>query len=194
VKDLATGQERMLFEPPSAVVLDEWTPDGKFILFRSDGFKIHALPMSGDPTPRALIDTPAATVRDQSHVSADGRFIAFNSDESGRWEVYVASFPGLANQRQVSSSGGMQPMWRRDGRELFYLSPRGELMSVEIGAGGSGAPEARAPRVLFRTGLKPSMQVGEYAVSPDGQRFLLLEPVGDRGSSISLLLNWPAQP
>jgi Tol biopolymer transport system component len=194
VKDLATGQERMLFEFPSAVVLDEWTADGKFVVFRSEGFKIHALPMSGDPTPRVLIDTPAATVRDQSHVSADGRFIAFNSDESGRWEVYVASFPGLANLRQVSSNGGMQPMWRRDGRELFYLSPRGELMSVEFGAGGSDAPEARAPRALFRTGLTPSVQVGEYAVSPDGQRFLLLEPVGDRGSSVSLLLNWPAKP
>jgi len=194
VKDLATGQERMLLEFPSAVVLDEWTPDGTFVVFRSEGFKIHALPTSGDKAPRALIDTPSATVRDQPHVSADGRFIAFNSDESGRWEVYVASFPGLANLRQVSSDGGMQPIWRRDGRELFYLSPRGELMSVEIGAGGSDAPEARAPRALFRTGLNPSAILGEYAVSPDGQRFLLLEPVGDRGSSISLLLNWPAKP
>jgi Tol biopolymer transport system component len=193
VKDLATGEERMLFEFPSGIVLDEWTPDGRFVVFRSEGFKIHARPMSGDPTPRALVDTPSATVRDQSHVSADGRFIAFNSDESGRWEVYVASFPAFANQRQVSSGGGMQPMWRRDGRELFYLSPRGELMSVEIGAGGASAPEARAPRALFRTGLNPSIQVGEYAVSPDGQRFLLLEPVGDRGSSVSLLLNWPAK-
>lgn len=194
VKDLATGQERLLFEFPGRVVLDEWTPDGKFVVFRSEGFKIHALPMTGDRTPRVIVDNPSPTVRDQSHVSPDGRFIAFNSDESGRWEAHVASFPDFANQRQVSSDGGMQPVWRRDGRELFYLSPRGELMSVEVRAGAGATLETSAPRVLFRTSLNPSVQVGEYAVSADGQRFLLLEPVGDRTAAISLLLNWPARP
>ncbi len=94
--------------------------------------------------------------------------------------MHVASFPGFSNARQVSSEGGMQPIWRRDGRELFYLSPRGELMSVEARAGTGTTLETSAPRALFRTSLKPSMQLGEYAVSGDGQRFLLLDPVGGR--------------
>jgi hypothetical protein len=121
------------------------------------------------------------------------RWIAFNSDESGTWQVYVASFPDFKWKRQVSSDGGMRFLWRRDRRELFYLSPQGQLMGIEVHTGNDASIETGAPRTLFRTGLNPSVQVGEYAVAPDGKRFLLLESIGDRNPPISLLLNWPAR-
>lgn len=86
----------------------------------------------------------------------------------------------------------MQPVWRRDGRELYYISPRGQLMAVDIRDTGSGDLDIGAPRELFRLRWNPSVQLGEYAVTADGTRFLFLEPVGDRHESISVLLNWPA--
>jgi hypothetical protein len=192
VKDLTTGDEKPLFDFPTAVVVDDWTVDGKFLVFRSSGRNIQVLPLAPIGPPR-LLQEGRFSIQDQSHVSPDGRWIAFNSDESGRWEVYVASFPDFRWKRQVSIEGGMQPLWRGDGRELFYLSPQGQLMAVDIHAGDAVSIETGAPRALFRTGLNPSIQVGEYAVAPDGKRFLLLEPVGDRNPPISLLLNWPAR-
>jgi Tol biopolymer transport system component len=194
VKDLATGQETLLFDFPRSVVVDEWTPNGRFVVFRAPGPRaIYALPMTGGAAPLLLEETPGS-IKDQSHVSPDGRWIAFNSDESGTWEVYLASFPAFSEKRQISTNGGMQPMWRRDGRELFYLSPQGEFMVLDVSGGNSAAIETGVPRALFRSTFNPSIQLGEYAVTPDGQRFLILEPVGDRSPSISLLLNWPARP
>ena len=125
--------------------------------------------------------------------SPDGRWIAFNSDESGTWEVYVASFPDFANKQQISVNGGMQAIWRRNGRELFYLTPQGQLIAVEVDT-SSATIVTGTRRMLFRTGLNPSIQVAEYAVAPDGQRFLLLEPVGNQSQTVSVLLNWPAKP
>jgi Tol biopolymer transport system component len=191
LKDLTTGQETPLLDFPQNVVVDEWTADGNFIVFRTGGRAIYALPMPGG-TPRLVVDTPIS-IEDQTHLSPDGRWLAFNSDESGTWEVYVASFPDFSDKQQISVNGGMQPMWRRDGRELFYLSPQGHLMAVEVKT-GSGAITTGVRRTLFRTNLNPSIQVGEYAVSPDGQRFLILDPVGNQSQSISLLFNWPARP
>ena len=84
-------------------------------------------------------------------------------------------------------------MWRRDGRELFYLSPQGQLMAIEVDT-RAAAIVTGARRTLFRTGLNPSIQVAEYAADRDGQRFLILDPVGNQTHSISVLLNWPAKP
>jgi hypothetical protein len=132
--------------------------------------------MAGDRKLRLVANIPG--IPDQVPVSPDGRWIAFNSDETGRWEVYVASFPEFSSKQQISPDGGVQPLWRRDSRELFYLSPQGKLMAVEMVARGSATLEARPPRVLFQTGLNPSPQFGEYAVTPDGERFLVAGPRG----------------
>jgi Tol biopolymer transport system component len=189
LKDLSTGAEEQFLDLPYAVVVDEWTPDGRFIIFRSLGRAIHAAPVNGDRTPRIVADTPTI-IEDQSHVSPDGRWIAFNSNESGRWEVYVAGFPDVVGKRQVSSGGGVQPLWRQDGRELFFLDQQGMLMAV-LG-GRSGAASFGVPRPLFKTPLNPSAHVSEYAVAPDGQRFLVLEPVGHAPPAFTFLLNWRA--
>jgi Tol biopolymer transport system component len=155
-KDLFTGAEEPLAGVPFFPRVDEWTPDGRFVIFR-DGRAIRALALSGDRTPRIILDTPWAG-EDQSRVSPDGRWIAFNSNESGRWEVYVARFPDFTDKRPISNDGGVQPLWRRDGRELFYLNPVGQVMAVAIQA--NAPADFGVPRTLFSTGLNPSTPSG----------------------------------
>jgi hypothetical protein len=82
----------------------------------------------------------------------------------------------------------MQPLWRRDGRELFYLSPQGKLMVVDIRTGDTVEPGV--PRALFQANLTPTAGLGEYGVTPDGQRFLIAEPTTRSGQSMTFLLNW----
>jgi Tol biopolymer transport system component len=195
---------------PEGVAVDDWTRDGAYLVVRSFGQAMYAVPLAGERTARLLADTPF--VEDQSQVSPDGRWIAFNSDESGGWEVYVARFPELTDKRQVSGAGGMQPRWRRDGRELFYLSLDGVMMATEVDPGnarrvtgvrprtgrdvGSGAADVGpalglgAPQPLFQTHLSPSPNVPQYDVTADGSRFLVLEPARSGGEPVTFLLNW----
>jgi serine/threonine protein kinase len=105
----------------------------------------------------------------QGQFSPDGRWIAYVSDESGAQQVYVQSFPTLGGQRQISTEGGTQPQWRRDGKELFYLAPDRQLMAVTVKAGATF--EHDAPRALFQTELNVAALRQSYAVSADGQRF-----------------------
>ena len=109
-------------------------------------------------------------------------------DESGRWEVYVAAFPAFTSKRQISSGGGVQPQWRADSRELFYLAPDGSMMSVRVDArtGFRPSPPAR----LFSDQYPADWGLSQYGVTADGQRFLGLEPVGGV-PSFTFLLNWP---
>ena len=132
MKDLTSGKEDPLVPFDEPVALDQWTPDGRFIIFRTMGKAVYAMPLSGERTPRMLVDTPY--IEDEVHVSPDGRWVTFHADESGRWEVYVAAFPTFTSKRQISSGGGVQPQWRADGRELFYLGPDGSMMSVRVDA------------------------------------------------------------
>jgi eukaryotic-like serine/threonine-protein kinase len=185
VKDLTSGKEEPLVPFHEAVVVDQWTPDGRFIIFRTFGKAVYAMPLSGKRTPRMLVDTPFT--EDEVHVSPDGRWVAFHADESGRWEVYVAAFPTFTSKRQISSGGGVEPQWRADGRELFYLAPDSSMMSVRVEA----RPEftASPPTRLFATNIAPDPNVPRYAVTADGRRFLGLERTGD-DQSFTFLLNW----
>jgi Tol biopolymer transport system component len=157
------------------------------LVVRTFGKAVYAVPLNGDRKPILLADTPFA--EDQSQVSPDGRMIAFNSDESGRWEVYVATFPAFTQKRQVSSAGGMQPRWRRDGRELYYLGADGTMMAADVSL--AGRPTSGLPVPLFPTGLSPSPNVPQYDVSADGSRFLVLLPSRPGGEPITFVLNWP---
>ena len=147
---------------------------------------VYAVPPGPERRPVLLADTPY--VEDQAQVSADGRMIAFNSDESGRWEVYIATFPGFTQKRQVSNAGGMQPRWRRDGKELFYLAADGAMMAVEVSM--APQPTSTMPVRLFDTGLSPSPSVPQYDVIADGTRFLVLAPSASGGEPITFVLNW----
>jgi Tol biopolymer transport system component len=170
---------------PDGIAVDDWTRDGKFIVVRTFGRALFLVPTTGDRRPQLMADTPY--VEDQSQVSPDGRWIAFNSDESGRWEVYIARFPDLTERRQVSSAGGVQPRWRRNGGELYYLSLDGAVTvtEVDVASGVIGAP-----RALFSTHVSPSPNVPQYDVAADGERFIVLEPARSGGEPVTFVLNW----
>ena len=185
VKDVTSGKEDPLVPFDGPALVDQWTPDGRFIIFRSFGKAVYSVSVQGDRTPRMLADTPF--IEDEVHVSPGGRWVAYNANESGRWEVYVAAFPTFTSKRQISSGGGVEPQWRADGRELFYLAPDSSMMSVRVEA----RPEftASPPTRLFATNIAPDPNVPRYAVTADGRRFLGLERTGE-DQSFTFLLNW----
>jgi len=166
--------------------LDCWTPDGDFIIahrFSKQGIAAYALSSTGAHKSRVLFDAPY--LQDQLHVSPDGQWVAFNANESGRFEVYVARFPQFTERRQISIAGGAQPLWRRDGRELFYLTTQGVLMAAAFNP--DSPTEGAVPRALFETSLYPDPGLNEYAVTADGQRFLVVQR---QAQTITILMNW----
>jgi len=177
--------------------LDDWSRDGKFVLFHlPQPARLFAIEMTGNASsgePRLL--TEARVTIDGAHFSPDGRWVAYMSNDSGGYEVWVAPFPAFDRRRQVSSHGGGQVMWRSDMRELFYLSPAGEMMSVAItpGSGAKGDLEFTAPTRLFQSPLpRPNLTVDLYSVTPDGKRFLFIQPQTDAAANtpaITVVLN-----
>jgi hypothetical protein len=122
-------------------------------------------------------------------VSSDGHCAAYYSDESGRIEVYVASFPGFRDERRVSANGGGAPLWRKDGKELFYISLDGKFMSVDVKCGAT--LETGAPKVLFQVPFPVDVRTIVYSAAENGNKFILGEPI-DSNSSLSVVLNWTA--
>jgi Tol biopolymer transport system component len=194
VRNIEQGAEDELVEntPPHKWPID-WSPDGRFILYMN-AMSLHAsiLPLGGKPTeaPTAFAE---ATPGDR--LSGDGRWLAFSVRRTPGVapDVYVTSFPAGDHTERISSSGGIDPKWRRDGKELFYLAPDGRLMAVQV----DGAREFKhgAPQPLFQTTLSvPAPNSPEsrrqYDVTPDGQRFLLNQPLGD--TPLTIVLNWTA--
>lgn len=122
--------------------------------------------------------------------SPDGRWIAFESDESGAPEIYVTPIDAVGSRRRVSLTGGQTPRWRRDGKELFFVAADRTLMSVSVQA--TPLFRTSVPRALFDTRMS---QNGEWAydVTPDGQRFVISVPVGDPSPApITIILDWTA--
>jgi dipeptidyl aminopeptidase/acylaminoacyl peptidase len=190
-KDLISGKEEPLLPdpPPPGASVDDWSADGRFVIFRRGfGEAIYFLPMEGARKPQRIAEMLRRC--DQSHLSPDGKWLAFQANDSGRWEVYVASFPGFTEKRQVSANGGMEPIWRADGRELFYLDLDGRLMAVPVST--PPAFDLGTPVELFKTGMRP-YALNQYAAARDGQKFLLLEPDRSGGESLTFVLDWPAR-
>jgi eukaryotic-like serine/threonine-protein kinase len=193
------SEEEPLYEAAGLSYPEDWSLDGRYLIHfhYSSGVSgarlpaIRAIPFSGD---RRAFDFvrggPDSTLLGGSRFSPDGQWVAHVADESGRAEVYVASFPGHERSVQVSDAGGVLPTWRRDGREIFYVTPDGMLMAVGITPGPKLS--AGVPKPLFR--MRPPNTIGTFApydVAPDGQRFLVIVPVV-HGSSVPLnfVLNW----
>jgi hypothetical protein len=150
------------------------------------------LSLLGDPKPRTLLQ--AGFTQNLAEVSPDGKWLAYDSNESGTYEVYVRSLPDLNGKWQVSQGGGAYPRWRRDGKELYYYAAGDRLMAVAID--GKGALEIGPPAVLFETHLLNGVQItfgfrDQYEVTHDGQHFLLNIPLDeDTPSPITVVLNW----
>ena len=195
------GADEPLFEFPPDVLaaLWDWSSDGRFIVYsvlsaETKGVSdLWVLPLDGARKPYPFLQS--AFHKTQAQISPNGRWIAYTSYESGKDEVYVESFPQAGRKQQISVDGGVQPRWRRDGAELFYLATDQSLMAVPVKTDGPFAP-GRAVR-LFRTKILPQGSQSvvfytAYDVSHDGQRFVVNVPPEDPGPPITVVLNWPA--
>jgi len=189
------GSEDLLLATPQNKSPVDWSSDGRFILFRSPakttGFDLWALPLEGDHKPFPVVQTTFEE-RD-GQFSPDGRWIAYQSNESGRVEIYVQPFP-KGHREPISTDGGAQVRWRSDGKELFYIALDGRLMAVPITFGPAGRTiEAGVPAPLFTTrvgGAIQSVFQQQYVVSPDGQRFLMSTVTETHTPAITVILNW----
>ena len=122
-----------------------------------------------------------------AHFSPDGGWVAYLSDASGRIELYLDRFPEPGEKFRVSTDGAAWPVWRRDGRELFYVSAIGDLMAVAIDMKSEREPVGK-PQKLF----SPTLREGYFDTSTDGQSFLLVERLDPNIRSITLIQNWAA--
>jgi eukaryotic-like serine/threonine-protein kinase len=167
------GAERVVLLDRRNKFPSSWSPDGRFIMYMVDegepsGWGLWVLPLFGDRKPFPFLQTPANEV--QGQFSPDGRRVIYASNDSGRYEVYVTTFPGPGTARQLSFGGGAWPRWRHDGQEIFYLAPDGKLMASSVSAHESTF-DASSARPLFDA--HPRVVRWSYAVSQDGQRFLV---------------------
>ena len=171
---------------------NSWSSDGQLLAFiqvnPSTGFDIWVLRLS-DRKAQPFLRTPF--IVSAPRFSPDGRWLAYISNESGRYEIYVQPYPGPGGKWQISTEGGTEPVWNRNGQELFYRSGR-KMMAVEIATQPGFA--AGRPRVLFEGEYLPTpLLFPNYDVSPDGERFLMLKPSQQGGAAptqINVVLNW----
>jgi eukaryotic-like serine/threonine-protein kinase len=161
------------------------SPDGQTLIYTSNAnptggaFDLMALPLAGDRTPKPLVATPR--LETNGEISPNGRWVAYESDESGRREIYVRPFPAVDSGRwQISTSGGTKPVWARNSRELYFVSADLQLMAVPIEQGNGftyGRQTALFKLNAYYTGLGPTTLNGRtYDVAPDGRFLLIKEP------------------
>jgi serine/threonine protein kinase len=194
------GNETLLYESPENKIPNTWSPDGKSLLFTKldpkTGYDVWVLPLesksSGDRQPYSFVDTPFDD--SQAAFSPNGQWVAYQSNEGGPLEIYVQPFPGPGAKQQISNGGGSSPRWRRDGKELFYLTPDAKLMAVPIGGQSSTMVEAGPPVALFQTRMSGLGGVAgnvrpQYDVAGDG-RFLMNITTEETISPITVILNW----
>ena len=185
----------MLAQSATPKFPETWSRDGQFIMFHS--------PTAGSPTinilPLAEPRKPSVWLsdrflKDESHFSPDDRWLVYQSTESGQFDVYVQPFPGPGGKVRVSSGGGGEPRWRGDGKEIFYLTQDGTVMAAPITTTATSI-EPGMPKALFKTRIAVQLTIDQYAVTSDGQRFLIEVPTGDGGQSpITVVLNWANGP
>ena len=189
-----TGQEEMALQSQYTVYMNDWSPDGRYLVYTQQNpegrFELWLLSLTGERKPQPFVRT--AFNDSQGEVSPASNWIAYTSDESGGLnEIYVTSFPTAGTRWRVSSSGGSFPRWSRDGKELFYRALDGTLMVASV----RSAPQGLAfgtPASLFRIPEPIGMFAYPYDVAPDGKRILALMPskVGGDSPSLTVLTNW----
>ena len=192
---VAGGEARVLFEakPGQQVWTEDWHPGGDrlAVLLVDPGIDRGAV-VSTQSEPPVIFDE--ANQLDEPHFSPDGKWIAYNANrDDGGMKVYVVPFPPTGERVQVSSAGGGQARWRGDGRELFYLTPTGTMMAVDVDT--RAGLKLGVPRPLFESGLpNPNLTLDQYAVTRDGQRFLVSVPArareGASAATMVVVTNW----
>ena len=187
-----SGPERQVLDPTTGrVTFWDWSRDGKYRLVGKDEELFYLSGEGQDPKPLL----PTRSTVHNAQFSPDGQWIAYASNETGNWEVYVSPFPAAGSKWLVSSGGGGEPRWRRDGKELYYLSPEGKMMAVAVKAGAKF--ESGPPVTLFQARLHQSisaMDVCSYDVSADGRRFLINTKVdAPSAAPLTFILNWVSE-
>jgi dipeptidyl aminopeptidase/acylaminoacyl peptidase len=185
--EIGSQQPQKIYGDDERHWVEDWSRDGRFLLAH-DTRTFSIIPLSGDGKPKALYSS--SFIKDEFHLSPDGQLIAYGENRTGRWEVFLASFPAFQHIEQISADGGIQPRWRGDGRELFFMDLQGKMWAVTVQRGSP--PKVGVPRKLFDTGLAPDPTVNQYAVTQDGLKFLVLEPRKGFLETYSVVLNWPA--
>jgi Tol biopolymer transport system component len=195
------GQQSLLLEGDATNVQispNDWSPDGKSLIYvvgdMVGAAQLWELPLTGDdrkPRPFA----PSNFIMMEARFSPDSRWIAYTSNESGRFEVYVIPSSGSGGKWQISTTGGQQPVWRRDGREIFYLATDNSLMSVPILLEAESVEAAAARRLfpLANTIAGNNGLLSPYDVTPDGKRFLVVTADQAKTPPITLVTNWTAE-
>ena len=187
------GRTESLWDSGENKVLVDVSRDGKYLSYTDTAkrFELWILPLTGERKPYRFYPTDSPQFHGQ--FSPDGQRIAYTSNETGVPEVYVQPFPATRDRWKISVNGGAQPAWRRDGTELFYRTGDGRMMAVAV----KTAPEFSAgePKMLFQSSadpLYPNLGI-PFAVSPDGQRFLMNVAVDEaRNPPITIVMNWAA--
>lgn len=186
------GNDEVLFKSSEDKIPNDWSSDGQLIVYQTSNPKtkwdLWVLPMSGDRQPHPILQTEFN--EHQAQFSPDGKWIIYTSDESGAPEVYVQTFPTSKDKWRVSTGGGGQPRWRRDGREIFYIAADRTLMAVEVKLGATF--EASVPKPLFGTRVISSTEFrNHYVPTSDGQRFLINSTLEETTSTpINIVVNW----
>jgi Tol biopolymer transport system component len=192
-----TGIEELLYADSLEKVPMSCSPDGRFLLFSSTGDPVTGsdLWILPDPLGASQAAKPYPFLRTRftestGQFSPDGRWIAYQSDESGRTEIYAAPFPGPGGKRQISTSGGTLPRWRADGGEIFYIAENQKLMAAEVKTRGEEI-ETGKERDLSVTMAAVGVSY-QYDVSADGQRILAVTQRHDASEPLTIVQNWPA--
>ncbi len=186
-----SGEEKLLVKSDAFLLPTSISPDGRSLAYqRQDpktGWDVMVVPLTGDVKPVSFRVTRFREA--QPRFSPDGRFIAYVSNESGRNEVYVQTYPGPGRTWQISTAGGTDPQWRQDGKELYYRGLDQKLMAVEVG--GGDALEPGLPQVLFQARISIGNSSTKYLPDRTGQKFLFLAPLGREAMTpTTVVLNW----
>jgi serine/threonine protein kinase/Tol biopolymer transport system component len=181
--------EELLYTSQGDKFVEDWAPDGSYLSGVVVGEGLWALPAHGGRPWQIRAKLDALTDPSQSAISPDGQYVAYTSSEAETPEVFVEPLPPSGTRWQVSTNGGAEPHWRGDGRELFYLSPDGGLMSVELPPGPKFRPQV--PRLLFRVSVSEIAAPSDFTVSRDGRHIVINTLVGDPATPpIHVIVNW----
>jgi Tol biopolymer transport system component len=190
------GGQELLLASGSTLVPNAWSPDGRFLMYSErspvTALDLWVLPLDGKQPPSVFLNSKFEERYPQ--FSPDGRWVAYMSDESGRPEIYLRPFPASSGQFPVSTTGGIAPRWRKDGKELYYIAPDSKLMAVSMDTTGR-APKMGEPGALFRPhilygGTMTTGVLWQYDVAPDGRFLINVTPDDVVTAPITVIQNW----